>query len=93
MKNKIILLITSFIILFITTDLNAQCAMCKAVVETNLETGDTKGMGLNSGILYLMAFPYIAASIFAILFFLQKKKTNSSLLNNWSKELNITANY
>ena len=56
--------------------------MCKAVVETNLETGDTKGMGLNSGILYLMAFPYIAASIFAILFFLQKKKTNSSLLNN-----------
>ena len=81
MKNKIILLIT-IAILFLTIDLNAQCAMCKAVVETNLETGDTKGMGLNSGILYLMAFPYIAATIFAILFFLQKKKTNSSLLNN-----------
>ena len=82
MKNKIILLITSITILVLTTDLNAQCAMCKAVVETNLETGDTKGMGLNNGILYLMAFPYIAATIFAILFFLQKKKTNSSLLNN-----------
>tara|TARA_A100001015_G_scaffold26794_1_gene29934 strand:+ start:1452 stop:1697 length:246 start_codon:yes stop_codon:yes gene_type:complete len=81
MKNKIILFST-IVVLFTTIDLNAQCAMCKAVVETNLETGDTKGMGLNSGILYLMAFPYIAASIFAILFFLQKKKTNSSLLNN-----------
>ena len=65
-----------------TIDLSAQCAMCKAVVETNLDTGDTKGIGLNNGILYLMAFPYIAAIIFAILFFLQKKKTNSSLLNN-----------
>ena len=73
MKNKIILLITSITILFITIDVNAQCAMCKAVVETNLETGDTKGMGLNSGILYLMAFPYIAASIFAILYFFKKK--------------------
>ena len=81
MKNKIILFST-IVVLFTTIDLNAQCAMCKAVVETNLETGDTKGMGLNSGILYLMAFPYIAASIFAILFFIQKKKTNSSLLNN-----------
>ena len=81
MKNKIILFII-IVVLFITIDINAQCAMCKAVVETNLETGDTKGMGLNNGILYLMAFPYIAATIFAILFFLQKKKTNSSLLNN-----------
>lgn len=81
MKNKIILLIT-IAVLLITIDVNAQCAMCKAVVETNLETGDTKGIGLNNGILYLMAFPYIAASIFAILFFLQKKKSNSSLFNN-----------
>ena len=81
MKNNTILLVTIAVV-FITTDINAQCAMCKAVVEANLETGDTKGMGLNSGILYLMAFPYIAATIFAILFFLQKKKTNSSLLNN-----------
>ena len=81
MKNNIILFST-IAVLFLTIDLNAQCAMCKAVVETNLETGDTKGMGLNSGILYLMAFPYIAATIFAILFFLQKKKKNSSLLNN-----------
>ena len=82
MKNKIILLITSITILFITIDLNAQCAMCKAVVETNLETGDTKGMGLNNGILYLMAFPYIAAINICHLYSFFKKKTNSSLLNN-----------
>ena len=81
MKNKIILL-SSIIILFLTIDVNAQCAMCKAVVETNLESGDTKGLGLNNGILYLMAIPYIAALVFGILYYIQNKKSNPSLLNN-----------
>ena len=81
MKNKIILLST-IAVLFLTIDVNAQCAMCKAVVETNLESGDTKGVGLNKGILYLMAIPYIAAIVFAIFYYIQNKKSNPSLLNN-----------
>ena len=81
MKNKIILLISITLLLF-TIDVNAQCAMCKAVVETNLESGDTKGLGLNNGILYLMAIPYIAALVFGVLYYIQNKKSNPSLLNN-----------
>ena len=81
MKNKIILLST-IAVLFLTIDVNAQCAMCKAVVETNLESGDTKGMGLNNGILYLMAIPYIAAIVFAVLYYNQNKRSKSSLFNN-----------
>ena len=81
MKNKIIFFST-IAVLFLTIDVNAQCAMCKAVVETNLESGDTKGMGLNNGILYLMAIPYIAAIVFAILYYNQNKKSQSSLFNN-----------
>ena len=81
MKNKILLFIT-FTLILLSVDINAQCAMCKAVVETNLETGDTKGVGLNNGILYLMAIPYIAALVFGIIYYLQNKKSNQSLLNN-----------
>ena len=81
MKNKILLFIT-FTLILLSLDINAQCAMCKAVVETNLETGDTKGLGLNNGILYLMAIPYIAALAFGIIYYLQNKKSNHSLLNN-----------
>ena len=92
MKNKTILLIT-LAALFITLDVDGQCAMCKAVVETNLESGDTKGLGLNNGILYLMAIPYLAALVFTILYYIQNKKTNPSVFNNWSKQLNITVNY
>ena len=81
MKNNIILF-SAIAVLFLTIDLNAQCAMCKAVVETNLESGDTKGLGLNNGILYLMAIPYIAALVFAILYYIQNKISNPSLLIN-----------
>lgn len=50
---------------------NAQCAMCKAV----LETGDL-GMaeGVNNGISYLMVFPYLL--IFGLFFTLYRYKKN-----------------
>ena len=56
----------------------SQCAMCKAVVEANLESGDTKGAGLNDGILFLMSMPYIAVFLFALFFYLQKRKTQTA---------------
>ncbi|MBT3611831.1 MAG: hypothetical protein HN522_02660 [Flavobacteriales bacterium] len=52
--------------------------MCKAVVEANLESGDTKGAGLNDGILFLMSMPYIAVSLFALFFYLQKRKNQTA---------------
>ena len=55
-----------------------QCAMCKAVVEANLESGDTKGAGLNDGILFLMSMPYIAVFLFGVFYYFQKKKTKEA---------------
>ncbi|WP_400193879.1 hypothetical protein [Hymenobacter sp. B81] len=40
----------------------AQCAMCKTNVESGRESAQDEGYdfsGLNSGILYLMAVPYV----------------------------------
>tara|TARA_B100001250_G_scaffold395186_1_gene399826 strand:- start:6 stop:236 length:231 start_codon:yes stop_codon:yes gene_type:complete len=71
MKNKVILI---FLVLVIfTLNLNAQCAMCKAAVEANLKEGGSAGAGLNQGILYLMAMPYIALFVFGIFYYLQKR--------------------
>jgi len=33
--------------------------MCRATVESNLDSEKTVGKGLNKGILYLMTIPYI----------------------------------
>lgn len=52
------------LLLTATPDASAQCAMCKRNVETNREQGTNRiGRGLNKGILYLMAVPYLMGAI------------------------------
>ena len=38
----------------------AQCAMCRAVLES--EEGQSTAEGVNNGIIYLMSIPYILVS-------------------------------
>ena len=52
------------------TDVDAQCVMCKAVAEDSAAEGAV-GRGINQGILYIMAVPYILIGIFG--FFVVKK--------------------
>lgn len=48
------------------SNVNAQCAMCKAQIESS---EDTIANGINDGILMLMIIPYILLSIFLLIFF------------------------
>ena len=75
MNNKVIFII--FILLTFKTKVSAQCAMCKAVVEANLKEGGSAGAGLNEGILYLMAMPYVAIILFGIFYYFQKRKNQT----------------
>lgn len=60
MIKKIIYL--SFILFLITpNDLEAQCSMCRAVLES--EEGQQTAKGINDGIVYLMAIPYVLVGI------------------------------
>jgi hypothetical protein len=61
MKNfRSIFFMIALFIFFTKEPASAQCAMCKATVESNIENGGkTVGRGLNSGILYLMSVPYL----------------------------------
>ena len=56
----------SIFILLIGQRISAQCAMCKAVVESG---NNSMSDGINNGILYLMAMPYLLVLIAGILFF------------------------
>lgn len=42
-----------------STELSAQCPMCRMSVESNYKNGGTAGKGLNMGILYMLAMPYL----------------------------------
>ena len=52
-KNSYILL---FFLLMVSTS-QAQCAMCRAVLQT--EESGVPAEAVNDGIVYLMAFPYL----------------------------------
>lgn len=65
------LIIAAFIILALPETADAQCAMCKAVAESNQNAKGEQhfGANLNSAILYLMAVPYLVLMFLAFLFF------------------------
>jgi hypothetical protein len=54
MKNKILFLLFTF---YFTVNMSAQCAMCRAVLES--EESQTAAEGINDGIMFLMAVPYV----------------------------------
>jgi len=60
-------LLSSFLSLIFISQSWAQCAMCKSVVESNIDGGSSIGSGLNDGILYLMVMPYLALGIVAFI--------------------------
>lgn len=57
----------------------AQCSMCKAVAESSLQGGSPIAEGLNDGILYLMAFPYLLLSILGIAYYRYQKRRKAEL--------------
>lgn len=74
MKLKTILYTLIFFLISMGRSI-AQCAMCRATVENNINTGETSvGAGLNYGILYLFMAPYLLAMIIGYLWYRNYKK-------------------
>jgi hypothetical protein len=64
MKKMLVLAVLFFVILLLAgSETIAQCAMCKATATSNLEGGGNIARGINTGILYLMAVPYLIIMI------------------------------
>lgn len=78
--KKSILLITLVLLLVIagSSELLAQCPMCRATAETNLANGGTEGRGLNNGILYMLGTPYILIATVAFLWWRNRKQLDES---------------
>jgi len=52
----------------------AQCPMCRMSAESNLANGGSAAKGLNNGILYIFAFPYILIAIIGFIWYRNNKK-------------------
>ena len=55
---------------------NAQCAMCTVAVESNAKSGATATKGLNNGIMYLLAAPYLAIGVVGFVWYKKYRRKN-----------------
>lgn len=65
-------------IFLLSFDVSAQCAMCRATLET--EDGGVKAEAVNDGIVYLMIFPYLLVGLamyFSYRVYKNKRNTKS----------------
>lgn len=74
MRNSRAILVVAIVfglIISVPEFADAQCSMCRAVTNSNQLADDafTVGNGLNNGIMYMMAIPYLFGAIFAYAFF------------------------
>lgn len=72
MKTKVIFIL---LLLFIVLPADAQCAMCRAVLES--EEGGAKAEGINNGIMYLMIFPYLLIGGVSFALYRSRKKAKT----------------
>lgn len=62
-----------------SADLEAQCAMCKAVI-TSAEGGEgAKGSGINKGILYIIGIPYLLIGTVGFFIYRHNKKLKANI--------------
>ena len=73
MKKKLVFILFS-LFLFLRT--NAQCAMCRAVLESGEDQSAAEG--INDGIMFLMAVPYILVGTIGYIIYRQYNKAQNS---------------
>ena len=73
--HKFIPIVLALVAAFAWEQATGQCVMCKAVAEDSADDGGL-GAGLNRGILYLMAVPYILLSALFFVIYRRRKSTS-----------------
>jgi hypothetical protein len=53
--------------------IDAQCPMCRMSAESNLSNGGSMGKGLNTGILYMLATPYLLVSVLGFIWYRNRR--------------------
>lgn len=77
MKAKVFWVFVGIILSVIlsSTDIYAQCAMCRGSVESSMGNGrNNVGVGLNTGIVYLFVMPYLIVAVIGYLWYKSSKR-------------------
>ncbi len=72
MKNFWVTLVLVSIVILLPDMAEAQCSMCRAVLESEADQSTAKG--INDGILFLMIFPYLLVGGVGYFIYRSRKK-------------------
>lgn len=73
--------------IFCYTEVSAQCAMCSLNAENSAAHGNTQGKGLNDGILFLLAIPYLIAVGIGILWYKKYRKNQPKKVSPFGEQI------
>jgi hypothetical protein len=77
MKRAFFILLLVISTFSLSTTTYAQCAMCTISAEQGVKNGNTQSKGLNTGVLYLMAIPYLLIGGLGALWYFKFRKRSS----------------
>jgi UPF0716 family protein affecting phage T7 exclusion len=78
LKKAIFLIVFSLVVLGVRP-VKAQCAACAAAVASNAKSGDKTVNGLNKGILFLLAAPYLAVGAVGFIWYKKYRRKNINI--------------
>jgi hypothetical protein len=68
--------LTSAVAVLWPMDADAQCAMCRATLESNLANGGSAGKGMNRGIFLILGLPYIMVGVIGYMWYRNRRLEN-----------------
>ncbi len=86
--RSVLLILVVLFLLTSMSEVSAQCAMCTLNAENSVQNGSTEGKGLNNGILYLLAAPYLAAACVGVLWYKKYRRKNIAV-NMKNSKINL----
>ena len=79
MKQFLNILLVLFLLLFISTAVEAQCAVC---TKTSSQLGEKPAQGMNAAILYLMMMPFAIVGFIGYRWWKGNKKLEQEEIRN-----------
>ncbi len=77
--KTLLFLIVFGLMLISVKPVKAQCAQCAATVASNTKNGGTAANGLNKGIMFLLAAPYLAVGVVGFVWYKKFRRKNVSI--------------
>ena len=74
--------VIAYVLCYFAFDGHSQCAMCRAVIESNQNNGGSTGIGINNAIIYMIGTVYFTLIGGGVFLFKQRNSSKDKYTHN-----------